>query len=70
MSLFDVIKYPISTPPTTEELEALPHELFQKWLESACPGVDVSGVTPTALNRLLLLVHDGRELSQNFLKNI
>jgi hypothetical protein len=31
MSIFDAIKYPISFPPTEEELEALPHSLFRLW---------------------------------------
>jgi len=31
MSLFDVIKYPISHPPTVEELSALPEDLYIKW---------------------------------------
>jgi len=31
MTIFDVIRYPISIPPTEEELEALPRELFNKW---------------------------------------
>ena len=32
MSLFDVIKYPISEPPTLEELNALPNEIFNQWI--------------------------------------
>ena len=31
MSLFDVIKYPISIPPTKEEFEALPDEIYINW---------------------------------------
>jgi hypothetical protein len=31
MSIFDVIKYPISEPPTKEELEALPDDLYNYW---------------------------------------
>lgn len=34
MSLFDVIKYPISNPPTKDELEALPNDLYKIWLLS------------------------------------
>jgi hypothetical protein len=33
MSLFDVIRYPISDPPTPEEIEALPQDLYNTWLE-------------------------------------
>ena len=32
MSLFDVIKYPISIPPNKEELEALPASIFDAWV--------------------------------------
>ena len=31
MSLFDVIKYPISEPPTEAELRVLPANLYTKW---------------------------------------
>jgi uncharacterized protein (DUF2126 family) len=31
MTIFDSIKYPISNPPTVEELEALPRRLFHRW---------------------------------------
>ncbi len=31
MSLFDVIRYPISTPPTLEELHQLPNDLYKDW---------------------------------------
>lgn len=33
MSLFDVIKYPISDPPTKEELAAIPNEIFDNWVQ-------------------------------------
>ena len=31
MTIFDVIRYPISIPPTEEELEAVPKIIFNKW---------------------------------------
>ena len=31
MTIFDVIRYPISDVPTAEEMEALPRDLFKKW---------------------------------------
>ncbi len=31
MSLFDVIKYPISDKPTEAELKALPKEIYLEW---------------------------------------
>ena len=34
MSLFDVIRYPISNPPTLEELQRLPGDLYQEWVSS------------------------------------
>jgi hypothetical protein len=35
MSIFDVIKYPISIPPKREELEALPVDLLVEWMSAA-----------------------------------
>jgi hypothetical protein len=35
MSLFDVIRYPISMPPTEAEILALPNSLFKRWTESS-----------------------------------
>jgi hypothetical protein len=34
MSLFDVLRYPISLPPTEEELDALPVKLFHSWTDN------------------------------------
>jgi len=31
MSLFDVIRYPISDAPASEELARLPEDLFMRW---------------------------------------
>jgi hypothetical protein len=31
MSIFTVIKYPISDSPTKEEIDALPNELMEEW---------------------------------------
>ena len=45
MSLFDVIKYPISTPPTVEQLSALPKDLFSRWIKTT-PWADKKVVTP------------------------
>jgi hypothetical protein len=33
MTIFDVLRYPISEVPTLEELEALPGELFNRWVK-------------------------------------
>ena len=35
MTIFDVIRYPISNPPTKEEFEALPADLYRNWLLAA-----------------------------------
>ena len=32
MTIFDSIKYPISDPPTEEELTNLPKELYDRWV--------------------------------------
>ena len=33
MSLFDVLRYPVSLPPKPDELRVLPCDLFLKWKE-------------------------------------
>jgi hypothetical protein len=33
VSIFDVIRYPISLPPTAEELAALPEDLYTYWID-------------------------------------
>lgn len=48
MSLFDVIKYPISNPPTEKELEALPIKIYALWLRR-CGFTTVH--TPGAISR-------------------
>jgi hypothetical protein len=35
MSLFDVLRYPVSIPPTLEEFQRIPKDLFNKWAQSA-----------------------------------
>ena len=35
MSLFDVLKYPISDPPKLSELAALPTDLFNDWVKES-----------------------------------
>jgi hypothetical protein len=40
MTIFDSIKYPISDPPTEEQLAALPGEVYNEWAEELgyrCP---------------------------------
>ena len=32
MSLFSVLRYPISVPPAVAQLEALPHEVYAQWM--------------------------------------
>jgi hypothetical protein len=46
MSLFDIIRYPISETPTVEELSNLPEELFKRWLACTEWGHDdISAIT-------------------------
>lgn len=35
MSLFDVLRYPISDIPTNDELLALPNDLFDRWVSKS-----------------------------------
>lgn len=39
MSLFDVLRYPISDHPTVEELEALPNKIYKKWILEETSGM-------------------------------
>jgi hypothetical protein len=34
VTIFHVLKYPISNPPTAEELEALPPKIFYEWIKT------------------------------------
>ena len=34
MSLFDVLRYPVSIPPQQGQLEAIPYELYMLWYKS------------------------------------
>ena len=33
MSIFSSLRYPISVPPTAAQLEALPHDVYNQWLD-------------------------------------
>lgn len=35
MSLFDVLRYPISYPPQAEEFAALPESIYNKWIKNS-----------------------------------
>jgi hypothetical protein len=35
MGLFDMLRYPISDKPTKEEIEAIPDDIFNKWVETS-----------------------------------
>ena len=46
MSIFDILRYPISNPPTVEELRALPFGLFDHWVSiSDWRKLDVGSVS-------------------------
>jgi hypothetical protein len=42
MTIFNVIKYPVSYPPKLEEIEALPPSLFRRWRYK----IQLGGFTP------------------------
>ena len=42
MTIFNSIKYPISFPPTEQELAALPHRLFRRWASKVSFGSRVT----------------------------
>lgn len=68
MSLFDSIKYPISCPPTEEELSAIPEELYRKWLQMCGYGWVSSPYAMTALYRFDPFVEDVQLLRKMILE--
>jgi hypothetical protein len=54
MSLFTVLKYPISWPPTKEELEALPKEVLDRWVEHNVWNVACSATISNMMQVLYL----------------
>ena len=60
MTIFHIIKYPISSPPTMEELESLPKEIITKWQ-------DHSRLVKNADGRIrgIHFLHSGLFIAQN-----
>jgi hypothetical protein len=44
MSLFSILKYPISYPPRYEELLKLPEDFIKKWTQR-CVGSEINSLT-------------------------
>ena len=53
MSIFDVIKYPISEPPKVSELKALPPEIFNEWMLPFTSAVGIK-LTPEIFEQVYL----------------
>lgn len=60
MTIFDVIRYPVSSPAKLEELEAIPDELFVDWLTATRWN------EPNTLSRYFVLKH----LNSTYLSDI
>ena len=58
MTIFDVIRYPISDLPTLEELKALPPEIMEKWTHGAFGG-DTNPESARSRMRLLQILGNG-----------
>jgi hypothetical protein len=54
MSLFDVIRYPISDRPTAEELGSLPHNLFEEWRNKSFWGLKSGRLNNTTTQQALV----------------
>lgn len=53
MSAFDVLKYPISLPPTLEEIMALPEPVYKEWARDIFASEETSRITIAGtLNRI------------------
>ena len=57
MSLFDIIKYPLSAPPKLEELRALPISVVNEVLDSIKPGYRINFVGPMTKEFRILNIH-------------
>ena len=55
MSLFDIIRYPISDISNEDELNALPEELYQEWF-TRCAGPHAKVLLPNRVNEIKVLI--------------
>ena len=65
MSLFSVLRYPISTWPTSEELTALPPDLFSAWKLQTTWKTPYNHQTPELI-AVFYEMRSGREAARDF----
>lgn len=58
-ALFNALKYPISYPPTVEELEAIPRSLFRLWLKENWRLENVAKITPQDVVEIIKMYRKG-----------
>ena len=59
MTIFDVIRYPISEPPTQEEFENLPRAVYSRWVSAW--NLDKKVFRPNDFARYYKLVYNATD---------
>ncbi len=59
MSIFDVLRYPISDKPTYEQIRALPNDIYSIWVTSI--GVAEPCTSPHSVKNLRKLILEYNE---------
>lgn len=72
MTIFNVIRYPISSPPTLAELEALPLDVYARWVRKTFHIGGIGKVsTPDQVHSLLSRVHsDDTEFWESYIEDL
>jgi len=69
MSVLMTLKYPISTPPTREQLEAIPFDVLEAWLREVKYNVGgrpapITGDTPRDVSDALITTYEKQQHSE------
>lgn len=63
MTIFDTLRYPISTPPTEAELAALPRSLYARWLKyTRWPTSPSAYIVASFYNDIQLITSDSGKI--------
>jgi hypothetical protein len=62
MNIFNAIKYPISSPPTKEQLEEIPEFLFKIWAKETL-GIDDEKISPSDIALIMKLTYNNKSES-------
>jgi len=70
MTIFDTLRYPISIPPTVEELEALPWDLYIHWLEVEHKSSAIERATVHRILKEIFTEQPDSQVARNMLKSL